>query len=275
MDSTLDRSRQELSLLPALTVAYKRWGTVIMIVIVALGLAAIGIFFLPKKYYSNAKIIPTNPVLTDKGRLFNRNIEGLYSIYGTGDDLDRLYALANTESSYRFIGDSFRLFPKKSSAIAKYKILQKIKKSIELKKTTDGELEIGVWTKDAELSAQMANAMVERIRQANVQYLLDFNRSALSLREQNDSAKQGDSLQVPGNNPDSRQAINEIILAIKASPPPFILIDPATPAAKAGRPAVFLILFLVFIGSTFLAIIIVNILERIQSSHVVDTKIMA
>jgi len=63
----------------------------------------------PKYYRSFAILVPANPALADKARLFNTNIEGLYSYFGTGDDLDRLFGIASMDTVYKQLVDSFHL----------------------------------------------------------------------------------------------------------------------------------------------------------------------
>ena len=58
-------------------------------------------FVMPRYYKSTAVIVAANPALADKARLFNENIEGLYSDFGNEEDLDRLYGIAKLDTTYK------------------------------------------------------------------------------------------------------------------------------------------------------------------------------
>ena len=48
------------------------------------------LFFIPPEYKSVATLTPLNPQLADKATLFNPNIKDLYSIFGNGNDIERM-----------------------------------------------------------------------------------------------------------------------------------------------------------------------------------------
>jgi len=71
--------------------------------------ALISLFFMPKYYRSTAILVPANPVLADKAHFLNPNIQGLYSYFGNGDDLDRIVGIASMDTVYKQLVDELDL----------------------------------------------------------------------------------------------------------------------------------------------------------------------
>jgi hypothetical protein len=64
---------------------------------------ALLLFFIPLEYKSVATLTPLNTQLADKATLFNPNIKDLYSIFGNGDDIERMEAANDWNSIYSAI----------------------------------------------------------------------------------------------------------------------------------------------------------------------------
>ena len=64
----------------------KQWKIIIGFVIITGMVTAVTVFLVPQYYRSSATIVSANPLLADKARLFNTNIQSLYSYFGNGDD---------------------------------------------------------------------------------------------------------------------------------------------------------------------------------------------
>lgn len=122
------------------------------------------LFFVPKEYKSTSVVIAGNPALADKARLTNNNIQGLYSAYGSEDDVDRIYGIALLDTTLLILVDEFKLVKyfditgntlteQKQKAVKKFK-----KNNIELLKTEQNQLKFSVWMKDA----NTAKAIVDR-----------------------------------------------------------------------------------------------------------------
>mgnify|MGYP000561889561 FL=1 len=86
-----------------------KWKQIVLFVISALVVAAITLMLVPKYYKSMAIIVPANPALADKAGLFNANIQGLYSYFGSGDDIDRTIGIAAMDTVYKQLVDEFKL----------------------------------------------------------------------------------------------------------------------------------------------------------------------
>ncbi|MFX4531937.1 hypothetical protein ABTA63_19870, partial [Acinetobacter baumannii] len=55
-------------------------------------------FLLTPRFKATASALAGNPLLNDKARLNNPNIKDLYSYFGNTDDLDRLRAIAESDT---------------------------------------------------------------------------------------------------------------------------------------------------------------------------------
>jgi LPS O-antigen subunit length determinant protein (WzzB/FepE family) len=73
-----------------LLVFAKRWKLIVLITALATIIALIAALLSPKKYLAIATALPANGMIADKARIFNQNIEALYSEFGTVDELDKL-----------------------------------------------------------------------------------------------------------------------------------------------------------------------------------------
>ncbi|MGZ3939284.1 MAG: Wzz/FepE/Etk N-terminal domain-containing protein, partial [Flavisolibacter sp.] len=92
-----------------LLVFSNRWKLVTAITLCATVLALIIAMLSPKKYLSTATALPVNSVTADKARIFNSNIEALYSDFGTPDELDRLEGTARLDTIFIAASEKFNL----------------------------------------------------------------------------------------------------------------------------------------------------------------------
>src|SRR5689334_13034427 len=82
-----------------------------MFFVVFLSLLAVGIitFLKPRKYLSTATALPVSAVLSDKAKIFNDNIQYLYSTLGSADELDRIIGTGNLDTLYLSVTRQFNL----------------------------------------------------------------------------------------------------------------------------------------------------------------------
>ena len=73
---------------------------ILLFTLFAMLVAFATVMLVPQYFRSSARIIAANPQLADKSRLFNENIQGLYSYFGSGDDLDRIIGVADMDTTY-------------------------------------------------------------------------------------------------------------------------------------------------------------------------------
>jgi uncharacterized protein involved in exopolysaccharide biosynthesis len=228
-------------------------------------IATATVFVMPKYYKSTAIVVAANPALADKARLFNTNIQGLYSNFGSGDDLDRIDGLANLDTTFKLMVDEFKLInyyklKDANTALAKRKAVLNLREDVQLQKTDLGQFKFMVTTKDKQLSANIANKMVatvqqmeENIWQKNYQLSLDKINTSVKELEQ-EVAAINDSLKLMDITKDAalmytnkREALlqqlkqyytaaNEFKLAISNKAPALYIIENASPAAKHDKP---------------------------------------
>jgi len=97
------------NLVQTVALLQKRWKTILFFVLATVAVASVTVFLVPQYFRSSAIIVSANPALADKARLFNSNIQNLYSYFGSGDDLDRIYGIADMDITYKKLVDEFSL----------------------------------------------------------------------------------------------------------------------------------------------------------------------
>lgn len=271
----------------------KRWTTILFFVIASLMAAAITVYVMPAYYRSAATIVPANPVLADKARLFNKNIRELYSYFGSGDDLDRIYGVAEMGSIYQKLADEFSMvnyyqLTGDSLSLLRRKAVKQLRKDINLRKTDKDQLIIEVWTKDKQLSADIVNHMVTLIEQTESRVWLQHYQQSVeklkvaiaekeqqytllkdSLQRVNASQKELLSAQLTGLLEQLKQyriAEDEFILAIQTPPAVLYVLETAAPAAKAERPDKLAVLIATGLVSFVFICLLVLVNDRKQSA---------
>lgn len=282
------------NLIDVIAVLQKRWKPIFIFVIASLIIALITLFIVPKYYRSTTVVIPASPVLADKARLFNNNIQSLYSFLGNGDDTETLMGIAKLDTVYYQLIDEFKLTDYyktegDSLSIKRKSAIKLLQKDIEINKTEFNQLKIIVWTKDKELSKNIANHMIDIIQETEqdmwkqvYQNSLDqLNKSINELESQ--YQKISDSLSINSRSfknemlESQRQSVleqmkqyqkssNEIKLAIASTPPALYIIEKATASASADKPIFLNDLLIVLFASAVFAIIAALFFEREQSN---------
>src|SRR4051812_46216389 len=87
----------------------KRWKLIIGLTLTATIIALVICLLLPKKYLSTATALPANSAVADKARLFNPNIESLYSDFGSPDELERILGASDMDTLYIEAAKEFNL----------------------------------------------------------------------------------------------------------------------------------------------------------------------
>lgn len=145
-----------------------KWRAIVGITVLSMVVALITVFIVPKYYRSNAKLISANPALADKSRLFNDQIQGLYSYFGSGDDLDRIIGIANMDTTYKQLVDRFNLttyYSSDTSSISRRKAVLDLKDDLSFQRTEQGQLNIICWMKDKQLAADIINTLIEIVQE--------------------------------------------------------------------------------------------------------------
>lgn len=281
----------DFNLAGLLEVWQRRRLAILVMVISTVVIAGAILWWMPKQYKSTAVIIAANPQLQDKGRLFNKEIQLLYAVYGSADDLDRLYGWADVDSNYYALIDEFDLimeYPHTDSAYVRQESLKRLRKDIRLIRTEEQQLKIEVFMKQPQLAADVANAIVRNINQryqevAADRYSKEKQALQTSLQETTqqyanlvDSIKltQGllkESFQMSQLKALEEQAaqltktIAEMDAAIKANPPALYVQQKASPNYKPARPQVLLSLLAVAASSLVFGLLLTALIDQRRS----------
>jgi hypothetical protein len=129
---------------------------------------ALLLFFIPPEYKSVATLTPLNPQLADKATLFNPNIKDLYSIFGNGNDIERMEAANDWNSIYSAIVKECKLeheYAVKDSdtSIRLQKAIKILKKKLYAKPTEKGMLQLIAWSKNPDSSKKLVDAFRTKI----------------------------------------------------------------------------------------------------------------
>ena len=276
-----------------------KWKQLLFFVMVSLLVASITLFIVPKQYYAASTLVSANPSLADKAHLLNQNIQNLYSVFGSGDDLERIYGIASMDTVYKQLVDEFNLIsyyqltgadtnrvPLNFNLLRRKAVLE-LKEDINIQKTEFAQLKISIWTKDAALSAKIVNRMVEitRLKEESIwksgyeKMLVNFNRSIDSLTKiydvmstaikmEKENASQiyyvkSNSLYEQINA--QQKAASELKLAIDNNAPSLFVLETAVAAAKPEKPNIPEVLILTAIVSLVFAVMVLLIYHREDS----------
>ena len=251
------------NLIHATQALQRKWKTILLIVIAGGVVAALTVVLMPKYFRSTATLISANPTLADKARLFNSNIQGLYSYFGSGDDLDRIQGVAAMDTTFYKLVDEFALvsyyeLSGDSLPLLRRRAVLNLRRDLSFQRTEQGQLKIAVWTKNKQLSANIINRMVAIVQetQANVwqknynQSITQLHASIASMEEEykmlsDSAARAGKSKQelvavqmqtLLEQLKQYRKTEDDFKLAAQTPPPVLYVMESAVPAPKAERP---------------------------------------
>jgi capsular polysaccharide biosynthesis protein len=261
-----------MSLLDEIFTRFRKHSKFLLLIVLLPVLTAIVLsLVLPKEYLSISSILPVNSRLSDKARYSSDEIAELYSAFGNGEDLDRLYATARSGSVLMKIVDSFnltgyyRLQHKKS--LAREAAAKELSSSIDIRKTEYGELQIRVWDKEPQMASYICNAIVDRIDKIQKELYLDFYAGSVQKMEEVYSQKLSSARSAdPGleKNDSSlflteelaayRKSITNFRMAMQNPPPTLMVLEKAYPSVKPDKPKLLLNIVLTFLVSLFTGI---------------------
>src|SRR4051812_30252855 len=126
----------------------KRWKSILTLTLLATLVAFIAALLSPKEYLSTATALPANSVTTDKARIFNQNIQELYSEFGAADELDRLEGTAVLDTIFIAVAKQWDLashYKLPESGESVFKAVERLKKKSRINRSAYGELKVKVW----------------------------------------------------------------------------------------------------------------------------------
>jgi hypothetical protein len=266
-----------------LSVFTKRWKLILAITFLATLIAFIVMLIIPKKYLAVATALPANSMTADKARIFNQNIQLLYSDFGTVDELDKLEGTGRLDTLFIAATEKFRLdehYQIPSSGESVYNAAIKLKKNSKINRTGYGELKIKVWDEDKVLCAQLANFLMNKMQELHQHLQNEGNVSILAKIKEAYALKQKEFLQLSdsANAATSQVAkvkltaltdqlgayekmIGEYQLAINANARVLLIVENARPALYADRPRIIETVSFAFFGSFVFSFLLALFIE--------------
>lgn len=238
-------------------IADKKWKIAVFVSIASIVALAVSLF-LPEQYLSQASLLPANSKLMDKQRLYEDNIQELYSAYGNAEDLDRLFATMHSGAVIHHVADSLKLIDhyglgdkKNAKAVAQ----KKLEKNIKMLRTEYGELQLRVWDKDPAKAEQIANAMIARCQEVfDGMFRSFYDRSIGSLNAELAAKRQtGDSTAANRKHrlAGIEQKIEEYELTRLNPPAAFFVMEKPSVSTMPDRPKLLLNVAISFLASLF------------------------
>jgi len=255
-----------------------------MLVVMVLSLLAVGIitFLKPRQYLSVTTAVPASSYASDKGKIFNENILGLYSALGSSDDLDRIIGTAALDTVYLFVTDQFNLFDhyKMKGVNARNKAALLLKKNTRVIKSGYGELKVKVWDTDKDLAPQLANAIFDKLHLIHTDLQSAGNEATLKGLQ---AGKKKIQLQldsitgVPGSLIERKtilqaqlqqyeKLISEYQLMVDSKPPVLVVVEKAKPSIRPDRPRRLQIMIATVVLSFLFALLAALVMERKKNS---------
>lgn len=249
------------------------WKKILFIVIASLLLAAIVVLKKSKKYLSVATAVPASTFASDKGKIFNENIQELYSTLGTPDDLDVVSGLGTLDTLYLTICDKLSLpqYYHTNGTASRQDAADRLKKNSKVYKSEYGNLKVKVWDKEKDMAAKMANELMSQLQKMFQQIQSAGNIAILDglLTKKKEMLNKVDSLNLAPDEGRTSQMlqydklINEYQLMVENKPPALIIVENARPAQYYDQPKILL---------TLVATAVLSFLFALLTAIVIDIK---
>jgi len=269
-------------LMPDLIYIFSRyWKLIVIITALATLIAFLASELSPKLYLSVTTVLPANSVTADKGRIFDNNVENLYSDVGTADELDRIEGTAALDTVYIATAKQLNLeehYHINPSSESLFNAAQQLKRNADIKRSAYGELKIRVWDRNKEMAATLANTILQNIQTIHQQIQSERNRVILQKIQEDYLTKENNYRQLNDSGSGNRQLPPEIIkqkqtsileqmqqdqkliaqyqLAINTNPEVLLTVEKARPALWPDKPKVMETTGIAFIISLLLSILI-------------------
>lgn len=269
----------------------KHWKLILLLTFASTVIAFVVCLVSPKQYLGTATALPANTYLADKARIFNQNIEALYTEFGTPDELDKLEGTAKLDTIYLAAAKDFDLITHYNIAAnagdALEKAALKLRKNTVVNRSGYGELKVKVWDKNNGTAANLANALLQKLNDIHQALQAENNRTILEkLKEDYNAKQQALKSTNATSSPDTvvvvnemqttvvktqlqqyGQLISEYEFALKTNPKALLVVERARPSPWAGKPATPQIVLFTFLASLLFSFLLALYIEgRSQQS---------
>lgn len=224
------------------------WKPILLVLILSLVTTGVIVFTQRPEYRSVATAVPANTYTADKAKVFNNNIDQLYSALGTPDDLDLVVGTGKLDTVYltvtrRFnLQDHYKTEEQGEAAITKAAYL--LKKNSTVVKSEYGELKVSVWDTDQHLAPQLANAVLAQLQSIHQHLQQAGNETSLNavksmkamVSRQLDSATVEQQLTFKTKLADYDRLIGEYELVLNHPTPALLVVESARVSEWPDRP---------------------------------------
>jgi hypothetical protein len=274
----IDLSTNKIISMPDIFDLIGRWWKQ-MTAMVLLSLLAVGIivFLKPRQYLSVATAVAASTYSSDKGKIFNDNIQGLYSALGSPDDLDMIVNTGGLDTPYLAVAEQFNLYDHykmdKTDEYLLNKAATRLKSNTKVMKNEYGALQVKVWDTDKNLAPQLANAILDKLAGIHQQLLSAGNETTLKglqdgnkkLQASLDSGANfsaGQKAAIAGRIAEYDKLIGQYQLMVDSKPPVLITVEKAKTAIRPDKPRRVQIMIATALFSTLFALLAALVLER-------------
>ncbi len=231
--------------MPDLFDIIKRWWKyMISFVIITIVLVGIIVFLKPKLYLSTATAIPASSYATDKGKVFNENIQALYSAFGDADDLDLILGTSELDTIYIAVSadnnlkEHYQISGEGPEAIRK--AADCLRKKSRVVKSGYGELKVKVWDGNNNIAANLANDLLDKLAEMHRNLRSQSNESTLQSlldgRNKILAGKDSTGAQSLSQVFEYDKLINEYRIMVDSKPSVLVTVEKARPALYPSKP---------------------------------------
>lgn len=271
------------------TIFSRWWKYILAVVVIAVAIAASIVFLKPNLYLSMATAVPGSSLSFDKSRIFNVNIQALYTDIGLPDELDIIVGTAQLDTIYLAVTDQFNLYDhykfSKSDGEKRQKSAIRLKKNSKIIKSDYGELKIKVLDTDRNLAPQLANALMgylqkihQDIQNSNNEKVLDaLHKAVASVQIKIDTLNMGtfkhsESLELRRKNlllqsEEYERLINQYEIITEATPSALKIVETARASLWPDKPRRAQIIIATAVLSLFFALLLSLFLDRRKSMN--------
>ena len=229
------------------------WKQIVLLTILSVLVTGAVVLFRPSLYLSTATALPASSFASDKSKLFNDNIEALYSTLGTPDDLDIILGTASLDTVFTAVArktelvSHYNMQDKGESAEAK--TVKLLKKRSSVTKNEYGNLKVKVWDTDKEKAAVLANAIMKQLSDIHQNLMSEGNKATLQglmNGKQKIEVLADTTAEVTikaallTRIQEYEKLIGEYQLMIDSKPPALIIVEDAKPSGRPDKPDVIL-----------------------------------
>lgn len=274
--------------MPDIFYLFSKWRKPILaLFIISVVAAGATVFLLPKRYLSTTTSLPASSYSNDRARIYNQNIQSLYSDLGTADELDRIVGTSKLDTVYLAVTDQFNLYDhykvsgKKTSP--RLCAAHLLKKNSRIIKSDYGELKVKVWDTDNNLAPQLADAITMTLDAIHRELQSAMNKAALKgllLNQQRLQARidsfnnevvsnktEADTKTIRLNAlntqwQENEKLSNEYELMLDNKPPVLIVVENAKASHSADKPQKIKVLVSTALLSLVFGLLLAMVLER-------------